>query len=142
MSRADYLSLFLHFLVLSPMSIGGAITTVPEMHRFLVDQTGWLTETEFTTSIALAQAAPGPNILFVAVLGWNVAGLAGAVNYSEKRAIDTAKLDEDSGKEIVGWADINTPIYMPRADEVYAHVTLGMTPVSKRSTTVQAGIGV
>lgn len=79
MSGADFLSLFLHFLVLSPMSIGGAITTVPEMHRFLVEQTNWLTETEFTTSIALAQAAPGPNILFVAVLGWNVAGLAGAV---------------------------------------------------------------
>jgi chromate transporter len=79
MTWADYLSLFLHFLVLSPMSIGGAITTVPEMHRFLVEQTNWLTETEFTTSIALAQAAPGPNILFVAVLGWNVAGLAGAV---------------------------------------------------------------
>ena len=78
MSQADFLNLFLHFLVLSPMSIGGAITTVPEMHRFLVDQTHWLTETEFTTSIALAQAAPGPNILFVAVLGWNVAGPAGA----------------------------------------------------------------
>lgn len=74
----DLGALFLHFLVLSPMSIGGAITTVPEMHRFLVERTGWLTETEFTTSIALAQAAPGPNILFVAVLGWNVAGLAGA----------------------------------------------------------------
>jgi len=74
-----YLGLFLHFLVLSPMSIGGAITTVPEMHRYLVEQTGWLSETEFTTSIALAQAAPGPNILFVAVLGWNVAGLLGAV---------------------------------------------------------------
>ena len=79
MSWADYLSLFLHFLVLSPMSIGGAITTVPEMHRYLVDQTGWLSDTDFTTSIALAQAAPGPNILFVAVLGWNVAGLAGAI---------------------------------------------------------------
>lgn len=67
---------------------------------------------------------------------------AGTVNYSEKRAIDTAKLDEDSGKEIVGWADINTPIYMPRSDEVYAQVTLGTAPVSKRSVTVQAGIGV
>ncbi len=78
MSWQGFVSLFLHFLVLSPMSIGGAITTVPEMHRFLVEQTEWLTETEFTTSIALAQAAPGPNILFVAVLGWNVAGLAGA----------------------------------------------------------------
>jgi chromate transporter len=74
----DLLSLFLHFLTLSLLSIGGAITTVPEMHRFLVDKTGWLTDTSFTSSIALAQAAPGPNILFVAVLGWNVAGPAGA----------------------------------------------------------------
>ena len=74
----DLFSLFLHFLTLSLLSIGGAITTVPEMHRFLVDRTGWLTEETFTSSIALAQAAPGPNILFVAVLGWNVAGMAGA----------------------------------------------------------------
>jgi len=79
MNTAACAGLFLHFLMLSPMSIGGAITTVPEMHRYLVDQTGWLTETDFTTSIALAQAAPGPNILFVAVLGWNVAGLLGAI---------------------------------------------------------------
>jgi hypothetical protein len=67
---------------------------------------------------------------------------AGSVNYVEKRAIETTKLDEDAGKEIVGWADINTPIYMPRSDEVYAQVTLSAAPVSKRSTTVQAGIGV
>ena len=74
----DLASLFLHFLTLSLLSIGGAISTVPEMHRFLVDRTGWLTDTSFTSSVALAQAAPGPNILFVAVLGFNVAGLAGA----------------------------------------------------------------
>jgi len=67
---------------------------------------------------------------------------AGAVNYSEKRAIDTAKLDEDAGQELVGWADINTPIYMPRKDEVYASVTLGAAPVTKRSVTVQSGFGV
>jgi chromate transporter len=75
----DLPSLFLHFLTLSLLSIGGAITTVPEMHRFLVDKMGWLTDSEFTASIALAQAAPGPNILFVAVLGYNVAGLQGAL---------------------------------------------------------------
>ncbi|MBA4215696.1 MAG: chromate transporter [Roseateles sp.] len=74
----DLASLFLHFLTLSLLSIGGAITTVPEMHRFLVDRMAWLSDSEFTASIALAQAAPGPNILFVAVLGYNVAGLAGA----------------------------------------------------------------
>lgn len=77
-AAVDLGSLFLHFLTLSLLAIGGAITTVPEMHRYLVDKTGWLTDTSFTASIALAQAAPGPNILFVAVLGYNVAGLAGA----------------------------------------------------------------
>lgn len=76
--NVDLFALFLHFLTLSLLAIGGAITTVPEMHRFLVDQRGWLTDTEFTASIALAQAAPGPNLLFVAVLGYNVAGLTGA----------------------------------------------------------------
>lgn len=74
----DLLALFLHFLSLSLLSIGGAITTAPEMHRYLVGQQHWLSDTDFTGSIALAQAAPGPNILFVAVLGWNVAGPAGA----------------------------------------------------------------
>jgi len=67
---------------------------------------------------------------------------AGSVSYSEKRAIDTSKLDEDPGTQIVGWADINTPIIMPRSDEVYAQVTLGAAPTSKRSATKQAGLGV
>lgn len=78
-AHADLLALFLHFLMLSLLAIGGAITTAPEMHRYLVGQQHWLTDTQFTTSIALAQAAPGPNVLFVAVLGWNVAGLNGAL---------------------------------------------------------------
>ncbi|MBN8510098.1 MAG: chromate transporter, partial [Burkholderiales bacterium] len=40
---------------------------------------GWLSDAQFTASVALAQAAPGPNLLFVAVIGFNVAGLAGVV---------------------------------------------------------------
>ena len=78
MAHVDLLQLFLHFLALSLLAIGGAITTAPEMHRYLVTEQGWMTDTTFTNSIALAQAAPGPNILFVAVLGWNIAGPAGA----------------------------------------------------------------
>lgn len=73
------LDLFLHFLALSLLAIGGAITTAPEMHRYLVGDRGWLSDETFTQSIALAQAAPGPNILFVAVLGYQVAGLPGAL---------------------------------------------------------------
>lgn len=48
------------------------------MHRYLVVEQRWIGDAEFTASVALAQAAPGPNVLFVATLGWNVAGPLGA----------------------------------------------------------------
>ena len=69
---ADWLSLFTHFLSLSLLAIGGAITTAPDMHRYLVGDQHWMTDSQFTSSIALAQAAPGPNVLFIALIGWNV----------------------------------------------------------------------
>jgi chromate transporter len=74
---ADLPGLFTHFLVLSLLAVGGAITTVPDMHRYIVVEQHWLTDAQFTASIAIAQAAPGPNVLFVAVLGWNVGGALG-----------------------------------------------------------------
>jgi chromate transporter len=74
---AHWVDLFTHFASLSLLAIGGAITTAPDMHRYLVTEQGWLTETQFTSSIALSQAAPGPNVLFVALLGWNVGLNAG-----------------------------------------------------------------
>ncbi len=72
LSAVDWLQLFEHFASLSLLAVGGAITTAPDMHRYLVSQLGWLSDSQFTSSIALAQAAPGPNILFVALMGWNV----------------------------------------------------------------------
>lgn len=72
LQAADWLGLLLYFLSLSLLAVGGAISLAPEMHRFLVDEQGWLTELQFNASIAIAQAAPGPNLLFVALLGWNV----------------------------------------------------------------------
>lgn len=75
---ADWASLFGHYLMLSLMSFGGAISTTPEMHRFLVEQNHWLTQQQFNHSIAIAQAAPGPNVLFVALMGWNVGMNAGS----------------------------------------------------------------
>ncbi len=77
LSPADWLGMFQHFASLSLLAVGGAITTAPDMHRYLVDETHWLSDEQFTSSIALAQAAPGPNILFVALMGWNVGLNAG-----------------------------------------------------------------
>ena len=77
MSPFDWLDLFLHFAVMSLLSFGGTITTAPEMHRYLVDDQRWLTDAAFSSSIALAQSAPGPNVLFVALIGWNIGINAG-----------------------------------------------------------------
>ena len=76
---ADVAELWLHFSLLSMLAVGGAITTAPDMQRWLVGQQGWMDDAQFTTGVAIAQAAPGPNILFVAVMGWQVAGVAGVL---------------------------------------------------------------
>jgi chromate transporter len=77
LTPADWLDLFMHFTALSLLGVGGAITTAPDMHRYLVGEQRWLSDPQFTSSIALAQAAPGPNVLFVALMGWNVGLNAG-----------------------------------------------------------------
>lgn len=79
LTTADWLQLFGHFLLLSLLAIGGAMTTAADMQRYVVGERGWLGDTEFGDAIALAQAAPGPNVLFVAVLGFDIAGLLGAL---------------------------------------------------------------
>lgn len=76
---SDWLALFHHFFLMSMLSIGGAITTLPEMHRFLVEQHHWLSEAQFNASVALGQASPGPNILFIVLLGWNVGFNTGSI---------------------------------------------------------------
>jgi chromate transporter len=75
----EWLDLFLHYLSLSLLSVGGAISAAPDMHRFLVDKQHWLTDAQFNASIAIAQSAPGPNVLFIALLGWNVGMNAGGM---------------------------------------------------------------
>ena len=77
LTPADWLALFTHFLSLSLLAVGGAIATAPDMHRYLVGARGWLSDGQFSASIALAQAAPGPNVLFVGLVGWNVGLNAG-----------------------------------------------------------------
>ncbi len=66
------------FSELSLLAVGGANALVPEMQR-LVQAHGWMQPAEFAALFALAQAAPGPNMLVVTLVGWRVAGLSGAL---------------------------------------------------------------
>ena len=73
------IDLFLEFALLSFVAFGGATALLPEMHRVVVENHHWLDDTTFTHLYAIAQAAPGPNVLVVTLIGWEVAGLAGAL---------------------------------------------------------------
>jgi chromate transporter len=65
------------FVQLSLVAFGGGNTTLPEMHRQVVDVHHWMTSADFAALYALAQAAPGPNLMVVPLIGWQVAGLGG-----------------------------------------------------------------
>ena len=71
--------LFTNFLLLSLLAIGGANAVIPEMHRVVVEQQHWMNGQTFASLFAIAQAAPGPNVLVVTLIGWHVAGLPGAL---------------------------------------------------------------
>lgn len=70
-------ALALIFAQLSVVAFGGGNTTLPEMHRQVVDVHHWMTGADFAALYALAQAAPGPNMMVAPLIGWQVAGLAG-----------------------------------------------------------------
>jgi chromate transporter len=72
-------TLALHFTLLSFLAIGGAVTGLPEMHRQAVDVSHWMTSQQFAELVAISQAAPGPNVLVVTLIGFHVAGVAGAL---------------------------------------------------------------
>jgi chromate transporter len=73
------LQLALDFSMLSLLAVGGAPTVFPEMQRSVVEVHGWMSASQFSDLYAIAQASPGPNILVVSLIGWKVAGLAGAL---------------------------------------------------------------
>ena len=73
------LELALYFAFLSVISVGGVPSVMPEMQRLVVEVQSWMSAAEFTQLFAVAQAAPGPNVLISALIGWKVAGLGGAM---------------------------------------------------------------
>jgi chromate transporter len=69
----------LYFSVLSLVSVGGLPAVLPELQRYVVDVKGWLAAADFIQLYAVGQAAPGPNMLIVSLIGWKVASLPGAL---------------------------------------------------------------
>lgn len=75
----NVLSILSVFGLLSVLAVGGGTAVLPEMKELVVNQHHWLTSDQFGQIYSLGQLSPGPNMLMVAVIGYHVAGYAGAL---------------------------------------------------------------
>jgi chromate transporter len=80
------------FALMSLFAVGGANAAIPEMHRIAVDVRHWMTDTQFADMFAISQLTPGPNVLIVTLIGYFVAGVAGALAATLAMCVPTAVL--------------------------------------------------
>ena len=80
------------FGLMSLFAVGGANAAIPEMHRIAGDVQHWLTDKQFTDVFAISQLSPGPNVLIVTLIGYSVAGIAGALVATLAMCVPTAVL--------------------------------------------------
>ena len=86
------LTLVWTFGLMSLFAVGGANAAIPEMHRIAVDVHHWMTDKQFADVFAISQMSPGPNVLIVTLIGYSVAGLAGALVATLAMCVPTAVL--------------------------------------------------
>jgi chromate transporter len=79
MSHGTLRTLAVNFALMSLFAIGGGNSAVPEMQRLVVEVHHWMTDRHFTDLFALAQVTPGPNMIIVTLIGYQVAGVLGAL---------------------------------------------------------------
>ena len=85
-------SLVWTFGLMSLFAVGGANAAIPEMHRIAVDVNHWMTDRQFADIYAISQLSPGPNVLIVTLIGYSVAGVAGAIGATVAMCVPTAAL--------------------------------------------------
>lgn len=64
---------------ISLFAVGGANSAIPELHRIAVEAQHWISDTQFADMFAIAQLSPGPNVLIVTLIGYQVSGVPGAL---------------------------------------------------------------
>ena len=120
--------LALDFAMLSLLSVGGASSVLPEMHRSLVEVHGWMSSREFTELYALAQASPGPNVLVVSLFGWQAAGLAGAIVTTLAMVVPSSVLTFYADRML--WRASGAAAWREIIDNALAPVTIGLIAAS------------
>jgi chromate transporter len=93
------------FAALSLVSIGGVNAVLPEIRRQVVDVQGWMNDAAFANLFAISHAAPGPNIIMVSLIGWQLAGLAGLLVATLAIMIPSCSLAFFAGRVVARWSD-------------------------------------
>jgi chromate transporter len=111
------------FAVLSLVSIGGANAVLPEIRRQIVDVQGWMNDGVFANLVAISNAAPGPNIILVSLIGWQLAGLAGLLVATLAIMIPSCSLAFLAGRVVNRWSETR---WIALLKEGLIPVTLGL----------------
>jgi chromate transporter len=78
-AAGSLVTIALTFGWLSLFAVGGAAAAIPEIHRIAVDLNHWMTDGQFADAFAISQLSPGPNVLIVTLVGYQVAGIPGGL---------------------------------------------------------------
>ena len=105
MTLATLIQIARVFSLLSLVSIGGANAVLPEIRRQAVDVQGWMNDAAFANLFAISHAAPGPNIILVSLIGWQLAGLAGLMVATLAIMIPSCSLAFVVSRAVTRWSD-------------------------------------
>lgn len=105
----------LTFSLLSLTAIGGANATLPEIHREIVGALRLMDDATFVKLVAIAQAAPGPNVMVASVIGWQVAGLGGLCVATLAMILPSSLLALGAGRTMMAFSSSRAMAVLRRA---------------------------
>ncbi len=117
------LQLALTFGYLSLLAIGGGISTLTEMQRLSVEHFHWLSASQFRDAYSLGQITPGPAMLMVTAIGYQAAGIPGAIVATIAMFLPTSILIAYIGKH---WDKFATSPWRIALQKGLAPVTIGL----------------
>jgi chromate transporter len=136
--RSVLAELALQFGIISVVAIGGGNAVLPEMHRMVVETHGWMSSATFAHLYALAQAAPGPNIMVVTLIGWYVAGIPGALVSTAALTIPAAVIAFGASRARSRWGEL---AWYKTFERAVAPLTVGLVLASAGLLTMSTASG-
>lgn len=125
------------FTMISLLSFGGANAVLPEMYRQAVELRGWVTEHQFADMFAMSQIVPGPNVMIVTLIGFQLAGFLGALVATLAMCGPTAVLAYFLGR---AWDRVKGARWRSLVEVGLAPVSVGLVAASATLLTIATSV--